>query len=47
MNIIAPPHFPGGTVPQRLSQVEKSLIRLVDELNMIIPMLENRKGDTL
>ncbi len=43
MNPIPTPHFSGDSLPQRLHQVERILIRLIDELNMILPMLE--KGE--
>ncbi len=45
MNPIPAPHFSGNTLPERVSSLEKNLTRLIDELNMIIPMLENRKGE--
>lgn len=45
MNPIPAPHFPGTTLPERVSSLEKNLTRLIDELNMILPMLENRKGE--
>lgn len=47
MNPIPAPHFSGNTLPERVSQLEKSLTRLIDELNMILPILENRKGDKI
>lgn len=43
MTPIPPPHFSGNTLPERMQQVEKTLTRLIDELNMILPMLE--KGE--
>ncbi len=43
MNLIPAPHFSGESLPERLRQVEKTLTRLIDELNMILPMLE--KGE--
>lgn len=45
MNPIPAPHFSGESLPERVAQLEKSLVRLIDQLNMIIPMLENRKGE--
>lgn len=47
MNPIPAPHFSGNTLPERVAQLEKSLTRLIDELNMILPMLENRKGEEI
>lgn len=43
MTPIPAPHFSGDSFAQRLQQVEKALTRLIDELNMILPMLE--KGE--
>ena len=45
MNPIPAPHFCGDSLPERVAQLEKSVVRLIDQLNMIIPMLENRKGE--
>lgn len=43
MTPIPAPHFSGDTLSERIVQVERTLIRLIDELNMILPMLE--KGE--
>ncbi len=43
MTPIPAPHFSGEGLPERVRQVERALTRLIDELNMILPMLEQAK----
>ncbi len=44
MNPIPAPHFSADDLPGQVRQLQKALARLIDELNMILPMLE--KGES-
>ncbi len=43
MNPIPAPHFTGQTQAEQLQELRKALLLLIQELNMMLPMLE--KGE--
>ncbi len=45
MNPIPMPHFSAVTTQEQLHQLQRSLVRLIEELNMILPMLEKGEND--